>query len=330
MVLCILSLNGYTYKVCYGGSDDPEVIAPDVVTINSVINGGSACWAPNFSVNINKGESQEIKITPGVRSNPDWNCHLVPETANGGSIRPAIGGGWPLFNLHGPSTESTGETWQIKKSTPQIIRLPVFDLPGMRDEPITFTIDWLAEIQEGIHDCKVFDGLAVKKSLPLGSEQKSQEISAPEHITQPVTAQSLGLDQKLPVISGESWLDWSKRMGIYTLIGLVGYSFFRNMPGHLGNRIRAFEGLIGNTGRVVGGYFYNPQESMELGLEQEDVISGRSIDKTLADKVEHEVPLPKNLALDTSSKGGKSAEYMKGIPPVKLKKLFPFLLCLQV
>lgn len=296
IALFVTNLNGYTYKICYGGSDDPEVIAPDSVTVSSVINGGSVCWAPNFSVNIGKGEFKEINIIPGVRTNPDWNCHLVPETANGQSIRPAVGGGWPLFNLHGPSSTDIGETWQIKKSTPQIIRLPDFDLPEMRREPITFTIDWLAEVQEGIHDCKIFDDLVVKRAASIVTEAKSQELPVSENSTQPIVqhlpVQSSGLQQGLPIVSGESWLDWSKRMGIYALIGLVGYSFSRNMPGPLGNRIRALEGLIGSAGRAVGNYFYNPQENFALEIEQEDIMGGKSMGSLVQPKV---VPQPIRL-----------------------------------
>lgn len=171
--LSVIDLNGYTFRVCYNGSDDPEVIAPDAVTINSAIHGGSACWAPNFSVRLNKGESKDITIIP--TSNPLWNCHLVPETVNGQTIRPAVGGGWPLLNLHGPTAESLGETWQIKKSIPQVIQMPSLRVPRIIRNPIIFTINWFAEIEDGLKNCNPFETLT-KKQPSVTKQYKNMSV----------------------------------------------------------------------------------------------------------------------------------------------------------
>lgn len=147
-VLVAQSVYGYTFRICYIGSDDAEVVAPDSITVDSTIHGGSACWTSPFAVTINKGESRDVVVEPMQRTNPDWNCHLVPGSVNGETVRPTQGF-WPLMYLQGPGA-AEGETWTIKIVKPIIETSPLMPDEGQQ---VTYTIQWFAEVQDGLQAC---------------------------------------------------------------------------------------------------------------------------------------------------------------------------------
>jgi hypothetical protein len=150
-------MQGYTFRLCYNGADDPEVVAPDSVVVGSVIHGGSACWAPNFSEKVTKGEPKELVVEPHARTDQAWNCHLVPETINGVTIQP-FAGYWPSLNVTGPFQGQLGETWQIFKTKPVTATYESLDIPGLgRGVTRTYTHEWFGEVQDGLNACEVID-----------------------------------------------------------------------------------------------------------------------------------------------------------------------------
>jgi hypothetical protein len=284
-VLLLAAVSGlgasYTFRVCYNGSDDPEVAAPDSVTVKSVIHGGSACWAPMFSATVNKGQYKDI-VFDVPTSNQPMNCHLVPETANGSTIRP-ISGSWPVFSLGGPSNPD-GETWQIKKTKPVVETRPTLNLPGMESTPISFSIEWFGEKQEGLHECQVFEAAPVKMMLarPAQTSQQTVErvalsapaIALPEAVAETETAVLVQPE----LVQPESWIDWSKRWGSRIGVMAVLYALARQMPG---STIRSFEGAVGNLGRMasnyISGYVTPAYQDMELGLTEHDIMGGQGM-----------------------------------------------------
>lgn len=147
LALLTACLHGYTFRICYSGSDDPEVTAPDSITVNSVIHGGSMCWADNFSGTVNKGEYKDIIVMSDVKTDPVWNCHIVPETVNGLTIRPSAGS-WTTEHLQGPGN-SQGETWLFKKTKPVI---ETYSASGLNTTPITISIEWFVDVQDGLQE----------------------------------------------------------------------------------------------------------------------------------------------------------------------------------
>lgn len=200
--LLIISLNGYTFRVCYNGSDDPEVVAPDAISVSSVIHGGNTCWAnfdpakfidepwvhvgpfyDNFTVDLKKGEFKDI-VASKLIPNPLWNCYLLPETVNGNTIN-RLSDNRPSKKKQGPDEHGLfgeGETWQIKKSKAIIKKRPDLGIkfPRRIVQPRTYSIDWYADIEDGIKKCKPFE--TVTKKQPSVTK-KYKNMSADEQAT---------------------------------------------------------------------------------------------------------------------------------------------------
>lgn len=290
--LASLQLQAYTFRICYNGSDSSEVVAPDAITVSSVIHGGSACWVKSFAVTVKKGEFKEIVINPAERNDPAWNCHVVPETVNGETVHSTTGS-WPLRHLSGPSLAAIGETWQIRKTTP-ITQKSLFQLPkGIKQAQSSISINWLAEIQDGLQECESFE-TAVKGTLkttlltsmaaPITSAQQEEAASALlssfSGESAASVAQILGQNTRAPYEYGnqESWLDWTKRWGSRIGIMALLYALARQMPG---STIRSFEGAVGNLGRsahdYLRGYLTPTWGDLDIGLTDQDVMGGQGM-----------------------------------------------------
>lgn len=289
--LASLQLQAYTFRICYNGSDSPEVDAPDSITVSSVIHGGSACWVKSFAVTVKKGEFKDIVINPAERNDPAWNCHVVPETVNGETVHSTTGS-WPLRHLSGPSLEAIGETWQIRKTTP-IIQKSLFQLPrGIKRAQTSISINWLAEIQDGLQECESFE-TAVKtlKTTMLSSmaapttgvqqeEAASTLLSSASGESAASVAQILSQNTIAPYEYGnqESWLDWTKRWGSRIGIMALLYALARQMPG---STIRSFEGSLGNLGRsardYLRGYLTPTWGDLDIGLTDQDIMGGQGM-----------------------------------------------------
>lgn len=265
----------YTFRICYNGSDDPEVTIPDSITVQSVIHGGSVCWAPVFSATIDKGQYKDV-VFDASTSGQRMNCHLVPETANGGTILP-ISGSWPTFSLGGPSNPD-GETWQIKKTKPVVEQRPGLNLPGMESVSTSFSIEWFGEKQEGLHECQIFEAAPAKTMLarPLQVLQQTTEGVA---LSTPTVAEAeTAIVAQPEIIQQESWVDWSKRWGFRIGVMAVLYALARQMPG---STIRSFEGAVGNLGRSARDYlqsYLTPTwGDLDIGLTDQDIMGGQSM-----------------------------------------------------
>lgn len=147
-LLIAVSLNAYTFKICYNGGREGAVDVPSQIDVSTVIHGGSMCFTPLFAIMaLASNSSQTYEVTP---SSGDWSwCRIVPETVNDAGTIKSISGNWLMPDQVPPTDE--GQTWQIQKM-PDVTYTYSDPMTGRQ---YTITLSWDGFVQDGIQDCNM-------------------------------------------------------------------------------------------------------------------------------------------------------------------------------